>query len=165
MNQFVVPQFIDVEDKIFGPITTRQFLIILVGGIIIFLGFRFGDLGLFILDLLLVGGLTLIFAFVKVNGQAFHYFILNIAQTLRKPSLRIWQKNYSNADLNYFRKIQVGKKMEDEIIDKKVRRPHIRDLSLIVNTGGYYGGDSELQTPNSIIKAEQPRQQPPKVDN
>ncbi|KKS92044.1 MAG: hypothetical protein UV69_C0039G0006, partial [Parcubacteria group bacterium GW2011_GWE2_43_12] len=32
MQQFVVPQFIDVEDKIIGPITVRQFIIIMVGG-------------------------------------------------------------------------------------------------------------------------------------
>ena len=30
--RFTVPQFIDVEDKIFGPLTTRQFLIMLVVG-------------------------------------------------------------------------------------------------------------------------------------
>ena len=29
MDRFVVPQFIDVEDKIFGPVTVRQFLILL----------------------------------------------------------------------------------------------------------------------------------------
>ena len=31
MQMFTVPQFIDVEDKIIGPITTRQFIICLVG--------------------------------------------------------------------------------------------------------------------------------------
>ena len=141
MNQFVVPQFIDVEDKIFGPITTRQFLIILAGGLIVFLGYRFGDLGFFIADLAIVGGLTLVFAFVKVNGQTFHYFLLNIFQTIRKPSLRLWNKTYSTAELNYWRKANMEVETEEVTPVKEARHEHIRDLSLVVNTGGYYKGD------------------------
>ena len=30
MEQFVVPQFIDAEDKILGPLTGRQFVIMLL---------------------------------------------------------------------------------------------------------------------------------------
>ena len=107
MQQFIVPQFIEVEDKIFGPITVRQFIIMMVAGMIVFLTYRYGDFALFVFTLVLLGGLSLILAFVKINGQAFHYFILNIIQTLRKPSLRIWQKNYSKKDLNYFPKIKI----------------------------------------------------------
>ncbi|TSC80302.1 MAG: hypothetical protein G01um101429_152 [Parcubacteria group bacterium Gr01-1014_29] len=32
MQQFQVPQFIEVEDKIFGPLTTKQFFYLLGGG-------------------------------------------------------------------------------------------------------------------------------------
>ena len=35
MQQFTVPQFIDVEPKIIGPITTRQFLIFLAAGLML----------------------------------------------------------------------------------------------------------------------------------
>jgi len=48
MDQFVVPQFIDVEDKIFGPVTTRQFVILLIAGLIIFIAFKLADITLFI---------------------------------------------------------------------------------------------------------------------
>ena len=92
MNQFTVPQFIDVEDKIFGPVTTRQFVILLVAGLSIFVAYKLADMALFIFFLALIGGLALTIAFVKVNGQAFHYFVLNIFQTLRRPSRRIWRK-------------------------------------------------------------------------
>ena len=84
MQQFTVPQFIDVEDKILGPITIRQFLILLVGCIVIFISYRYGDLGTFVLVLAVVGILSLLFAFVKVNGQTFHYFLLNILQLQMK---------------------------------------------------------------------------------
>lgn len=143
-QQFVVPQFIEVEDKIFGPITTRQFLILLGGGLIIFLAFRFGDFALFVTATAIVGALTLLFAFVKINGQTFHYFLLNVIQTVKKPSLRVWHKEYTKQELEFLR-MQDGTEDAAEIIEKKtVRRAHIRDLSLIVNTGGYYRPEDHL---------------------
>lgn len=145
MQQFVVPQFIDVEDKIFGPITTRQFIILLVAGILIFLSFRFGDLSLFIFTLAAVGSLALLFAFVKINGQQFHYFLLNLLQTTRKPSLRIWNKRHSNEELNFWRK-----HITEEVIKETARAPEkkerIRDLALLVNTGGFYQPEEFDQT-------------------
>jgi len=138
MQQFTVPQFIDVEDKIFGPITIRQFLILLVGGIVCFIAYRYGDLAMFALTLAIIGGLSLTFAFVKVNGQSFHYFILNIVQTTRRPSLRAWNKTYENKELDFFRKRDMDIEIIEHVEKKKARREHIRDLSLVVNTGGYY---------------------------
>ena len=143
MQQFVVPQFIEVEDKIFGPITTRQFLILLVAGTSIFLAFRFGDLSLFIFTTVFIGGFCMILAFVKVNGQNFHYFLLNIIQSLRKPSLRVWQKSYSKEELNYLRKRGSEKVEAPAPAAAPVKRERIRDLALQVNTGGFYKPDED----------------------
>ena len=138
MQQFVVPQFIDVEDKIFGPITTRQFLILLAAGILIFVAYKYADTALFITTAVIVGGGAVVFSFVKVNGQVFHYFLLNIIQTMKKPSLRVWNKQHSKKELNYLRKQTDIEEVTEEIQKKTVRKKHIRDLSLVVNTGGYY---------------------------
>lgn len=143
MQQFVVPQFIEVEDKIFGPITIRQFLILLGAFILIFLGWRFGDFLVFVLTFIIVGGLAVIFAFVKVNGQVFHTFLLNVLLSLRKPSLRVWKKQYNNQELDFLRNLGTEEKIVETQIQKKAKQRHVRDLSLIVNTGGYYKGGSE----------------------
>jgi hypothetical protein len=143
MQQFVVPQFIDVEDKIIGFVTVRQFLILLSGGLIVFIAYRLADFTLFVLIAVLVGGLALIFAFAKYNGQNFHYILLYIIQFLFRPSERRWRKDYSNRDLDILRNSEPSEK---EIIPEKapaVERRRISDLSLIVNTGGYYKGDWE----------------------
>ena len=58
MDQFVVPQFIDVEDKIFGPVTTRQFVILLVAGLVLFVASKLADLIIHILAT--IGGSALI---------------------------------------------------------------------------------------------------------
>ena len=138
MDQFVIPQFIDVEDKIFGPITTRQFVILLVAGLILFIAFKLADTTLFIFLLALIGGGSLVIAFVKINGQTFHYFILNIIQTVRRPSRRIWRKEYTKAELNQMRKSGEIEIPENIKKIKKMSYNRIRDLSLVVNTGGYY---------------------------
>lgn len=142
MQQFVVPQFIDVEDKIFGPITTRQFLILLGAGLLIFIAYKFADFALFVTALVIIGGLALVFAFIRVNGQTFHYFLLNIIQTVRRPSLRIWNKFYNNKELNYLRQ-QEPPEVAEKIMRKPVKGEHIRNLALIVNTGGFYRPDDE----------------------
>ncbi len=138
MDQFVVPQFIDVEDKIFGPITTRQFIILLSAGLILFIAFKLADTALFIFLLALIGGFALILAFVKINGQSFHYFLLNIVQTLRRPSRRLWYKSFSKAELT--ESIKSGKVEIVEAVKEipRVSYSRLRDLSLVVNTGGYY---------------------------
>lgn len=138
MDQITVPQFIDVEDKIFGPITTRQFIIMLVTGLILFIAFKLADLALFIFLFIIIAGIGFTLAFVKINGQPFHYFLLNLAQTMRRPSRRLWKKDLSDRKLKEY---QEASKVEVMEIVKKVPRAsynRIRDLSLIVNTGGYY---------------------------
>jgi len=133
-----VPQFIDVEDKIFGPVTTRQFVILLITGLILFLVFKLADTTLFIFLSLIIGGFALVLAFVKINGQPFHFFILNIIQTMRRPGLRIWNKVYTKQELEEFR--QTGKTVVIEAVKEVPRLSYnrLRDLSLVVNTGGYY---------------------------
>ncbi len=144
MRQFVVPQFIDVEDKILGPITVRQFLILLVTGLILFIMFKLFDFALFVVSGFFIGGFALVVAFVKINGQAFHYVLLNVGQTMRQPALRIWDKRYTKQELADFRK--PFKPEEVEVVPVKAASPrHIRDLSLLVNTGGYYNPKSSMK--------------------
>lgn len=139
MNQFVVPQFIDVEDKIFGPITTRQFLILLSTALFLFIIFKLADFTLFVFSLVVIGGLAVVFAFGKVNGQQFHYFTLNLMESnLRKPKLRLWHKEYSKKELQQLIKMSAVEEIPEKPVEKKEAKRRIRDLSLVVNTGGYY---------------------------
>src|SRR3990167_2208172 len=130
MQQFVVPQFIDVEDKIIGPVTVRQFLILLVAGLLVFIAYRLADFTLFVIMLALIGGLALTVAFVKINGQTFHYFLLNIIQTMKKPSQRLWNKKYTDKELNFLRSYAMTPEAVEVVERKEVERRHIRDLSL-----------------------------------
>ncbi|MDD4995289.1 MAG: PrgI family protein [Patescibacteria group bacterium] len=137
-EKFVVPQFIDVEDKIFGPITTRQFVILLVDGLFVFIAFKLLEKILFIPAAILLLGAGGLLAFIKVNGMPFHFFLLNIIQTMKRPSLRVWDKTPSNTELRaYISKPEVK---AAPVPPKKepLTTSRLSELSLIVNTGGLY---------------------------
>ena len=144
-NQFVVPQFLDVGSKIIGPITARQFLIMLGVLLVEFIIYRV-FLNLFLVLALGVPVLAigLMFSFAKVNGQPFHFIVLNFIQTFRKPHLRIWDKTLSDSDIRMFLQ-----SVEEEVVAPKVRkapleRSRLNELTLVVNTGGVYASDEDV---------------------
>jgi len=143
MQQFVVPQFIDVEDKVIGPITVRQFIIMLVGGGLIFIAYKLADFALFLLEFVLIAAVTFIIAFIKINGRPIHYFLLNVIQTSKRPKLRIWQKMFSNAEIRSYTKLKVVSLPPQIRTKNKVRASRLAELSLIVDTGGVYQGEKE----------------------
>lgn len=144
-TQFVVPQFLDVETKIIGPITGRQFAIMLGTLLVEFIIYRI-FLNIFAVISLGIPVLAIgiIFSFVKVNGQPFHYLILNIVQTVRRPGLRVWDKTLSDAELK--ERIKKEEELPPIEIPKKssLRRSKLNEVALVVNTGGVYRPEGEL---------------------
>lgn len=143
MQQFVVPQFIDVEDKVIGPITVRQFIILLVGSGLIFAAYKLADFALFMIEFVILSGITFGFAFIKINGRPVHYFFLNVLQTSRRPRLRLWQKIFTTAQLKEWtskKKVELPPRSNTK---NKVRATRLAELSLIVDTGGVYQGEKE----------------------
>jgi hypothetical protein len=69
--RYQVPQFIEVEDKIFGPLTFKQFIYLAGGGGLCLLFFTLLPLWLTILLGLPVAVFALALAFYKVNGRPF----------------------------------------------------------------------------------------------
>lgn len=90
--KFDVPQFIEVEDKIIGPLTLKQFLYIGAGAGLLFLLWFFLKLGLFIAIAIPVGLLCGALAFYKVNGRPFISFLGSWIKYLKKPRLYLWRK-------------------------------------------------------------------------
>ena len=92
--QFQVPQFIEVEDKIFGQLTLKQF-IYLAGGIgmcaflYVFISIKF----LAIILMLPVVAFALSLTFIKVNGKPFIDFIESGFYYLLGSKLYTWKKS------------------------------------------------------------------------
>jgi len=69
--EYQVPQFIEVEDKIIGPLTLKQFIYIAGAGGLCVVFFVYVQIVFAIVLSLLVAGLAAALAFYKVNGKPF----------------------------------------------------------------------------------------------
>lgn len=146
--QFVIPQFIDVEDKVIGPISVRQFITILIGAAVIFLNYELiyrlnNNFWFFFGTALVIGAATLVFAFIRVNGRPFHYFLLNFLATLKEPRLRIWSKEMSLHELK--QKTPTAPPTRVATVKKAPTSSKLAVLSLIVDTGGAFRASSEAE--------------------
>mgnify|MGYP002725625026 CR=1 FL=1 len=133
-----MPQFIDSEDKIFGPVTARQFLILMAAILFDFVLFKLLSFVPFIIFATLTIMFAGILAFVKINGVTMHYFALNVLQTFKRPKLRVWQKTYTDADLRNLMKQEPPPPPSTFKRKEFSATSHLQELTLVVNTGGVY---------------------------
>lgn len=90
--QFKVPQNIDMQDRILGPLTLFQLLYLLIGFLVAYGLLRSGSLIGFIFIGIPVGVLTLALAFIKINDQPFSRFVGASIMFMLKPKMRLWHK-------------------------------------------------------------------------
>ncbi len=88
--QYKVPQHIDEEDKILGPLTFVNFIYLLVGGALILFSFVLFDFALFIVLAIPIALFSLAFALVKVQDQPFSHFFVSLLLFLKQPKKRVW---------------------------------------------------------------------------
>lgn len=99
MSTTQVPQFIDMEAKIIGPLTLRQFLFIAAGGGLIF-GLSFIlQTGLLIIVGLFIAALSIALAFVKINEQPLYKVIINAFKFYISPRLYTWKRQPKSKEL------------------------------------------------------------------
>jgi hypothetical protein len=94
-QSYKIPQNVDLEDKIFGPFTLKQFLYLLVAGIVTFLAFStFYTLlpAAFYLITFATWVTAAAFVFVRPNDQTFAKFIKSFIWFATKPQRRTWRR-------------------------------------------------------------------------
>ncbi len=90
--QFNVPQFVDVEDKILGPLTLKQFLLALGGGIALLFLWYFFRLWIVIIIGIPLALLLAAAIFIKINGRPFFSFLTSFINYWIKPKIFIWKR-------------------------------------------------------------------------
>ncbi len=91
--QFQVPQFTEIEDKIIGPLTLKQFLYLLAAGVVIFILYKLLNFFLVVILAIPIVGLAIMFGFVRVNNQPFISIVKNFFVFLKKPDFYVWKKS------------------------------------------------------------------------
>ncbi len=137
-DQFTVPQFIEVEDKILGPLSARQFLILLMGGLVDVALFKLVPFIWFLVIGVPVLVLSGVFALTKINGMPFHFFVLNLVQSFKKPRLRVWDKTLSDVELRAYIGVKEAPPPPPPPRKAPISTSRLQELTLVVNTGGVY---------------------------
>ena len=90
--RFEVPQFIEVEDKIFGPFTWKQFIYLMGGGGIAVVLFLTTHFLIFVLIGMPVAGLAVLLAFYPVNNRPFSIYLESMLRYMSGTKLYLWRK-------------------------------------------------------------------------
>ena len=139
--RYQVPQFVDIEDKIVGPLTLRQFIMYLVAVLLLIPIFLFSDLGLFITIALPVLATAGAFAHVKIQGQTLATLLSNAVFFYTGTQLYTWQRGSKRPEL-----IIKDTAWEELALAREESSADLRsfvDLSRSLETGG------------SVVKSEE----------
>lgn len=152
-QQYQVPQFVDVEDKIFGPFTAKQFIMFVVAFLVI------GALwvsplppqAVIILAVPILIFTTLL-AFYKVNGRSFVWYLYAIAHFLFTGKKFLWERKADSENIYLKRQ-----ELEKEEIEKKAtpgapvkkafNETRIQSLARILDTAGHAVNEDALAPP------------------
>jgi len=133
-----IPQNVYVEDRIVGPVTLRQLIILLATG-----GFSYAiwtaaknQLGVASLPITILCWIPfvvgLIFAFIKIQGIGLMRFLLLMAEKMEKPAMRQWSPRRGiSINFKYFSGTEEKKK-------QVVMQPHrekLEELSALLDQG------------------------------
>lgn len=92
MGQYQVPQFIEIEDKIFGPLTLKQFIYLAGGGGLCLMFFTLLPLWLTILLGIPVMVFCVALAFYQVNGRPFIMAVEHAVMYTIGTKLYLWKQ-------------------------------------------------------------------------
>ncbi len=130
---FSVPQFIDVEDKIAGPLTWKQLLWMIGMGAVLLFFFNLFDTPLFIISAIPTVLLFAAFAFYKPDGFPLTTFIFYAILFLFRPKVAVWERPVNTRPLVK----APEKKNEDSIAQpKEINEEKLKELARILDSRG-----------------------------
>jgi hypothetical protein len=111
--KFRVPQFLDIEDKVFGPFTFKQFGYLLGAGAFAYIFWKLVPTAIISFPLIIVfSGTFLALAFVKINDRPFADVLESAYNFIINDKILVWHKNEVKVD-------QIGAQRQKQIdIDK-----------------------------------------------
>lgn len=89
--QFQIPQFTEIEDKVVGPLTIKQFLYLVVAAFVLYILFKVLNFFVFIILAVPIAMLALALAFVRINQQPLASTLKNFLGFVKKPDFYIWK--------------------------------------------------------------------------
>jgi hypothetical protein len=128
--QYQVPQFIEVEDKIFGPLTLKQFIYIAGGAGLSFLIYQLSpSIIVSAVPMVIVLTFSGALAFYKVNNKPFIFLIESAFKYYTSAKLYIWKKQDKKPTNNLAQEA----KSYASIMVPKISDSKLKDLTWSLN--------------------------------
>jgi hypothetical protein len=93
--QYQIPQFIEVEDQIFGSLTLKQFIYLVGGGSLDYVFIHFLPIYLAIPLIIPVSAFVVMLSFYKINNRPFIDVVESAIKYFFGSKLYIWKKNWN----------------------------------------------------------------------
>lgn len=155
--QFKVPQNVQREDTIIGPVTLKQMMILGVGGGITYALYvslaKTYFMEIWLPPVAITGGITLAFAFLKIHSLPFHKFLMNFIEYHVLPKKRTWTQNSGVPFMPPLEEESKNKKETPEKTDEKSQKS-LEELTQIVDSHG--ATDKKNTTENTADEQEYP---------
>ena len=116
--RFTVPQFIEHEAKIVGPLTFKQFIFIGMAGAVGFILYFTAPFYIFLIACLILGGGAVALAFLKIGGRDLPTVLGNSLKFLISPKMYIWRKK--ETPVRGFKKEEIKKEVPEEGLPLKI---------------------------------------------
>ena len=135
--QFKVPQFLDIEDKIFGPFTFSQFVYLAGGGGLCFIIYKLLGFLLGLIPMLLIIGISLALTFYRPNNKPLVNMLESGLKYAMQDKLYIWKRRKNKPDPKA-KEREMEERKEQQAIEKKQVMHHLgesklRDLAWSLN--------------------------------
>jgi len=132
--RYAVPQFIDVEDKIFGPLTWKQAVYVAGGGGVVFTIYMLG--GFFWATLLGApfGILAAALAFVQINNRPFIYVVYAAVYYYASKHLYLWKKTERKASTQTQAREQAAASAANQPAAPKLSQSRLKELAWSLDT-------------------------------
>ncbi len=164
-----IPQNVDKEDKLVGPLTLKQFLYVLGGSALMFATWQYHLAGYlffieFILISLVISVLMLTLAFVKINGRPFIIFLSNAFIYMFAPKQRFWSRHNHIS----IKKLKIADTVlsptKPQTNEGEVTYGKLEKLARILDTGGKIDTDSEIDN-HEINTIDQKKTDPQAIED
>ena len=130
--QFKVPQFLEIEDKIFGPFTFKEFVYLVGGAGLCYILYKLLGIFLGAIPILAVAGLSAALTFYHPNGKPF----INMAEAGIKYAMQnklyIWKRHLSTISSKQQEEMKATAELKKETMDQngvKLSGSRLRDLA------------------------------------
>jgi len=130
--QFTVPKFIEMETKIVGPFTFKQFIFVGIAGAILFILYFSIPFIFFLFAALIVMPIAMALAFLRIGGQPLPTILKNFFTFSTSPKLYLFRKGVLPPKL--IPKKEIPKEKIEEPVLKITRKGLLQKLSAQVET-------------------------------